>query len=239
MKKIIAPILFLLFAFTTKAQNIGIGTNTPHQSAALDIADTTKGILIPRMTMAQRNAIQNPAEGLMVYQTDSISSFYFMNNGEWKMVDYSPTNLSNVGTEMKLFSTIPLIEGTHYVPTNESWKIVSIQTLPGFGSSRDSLNFQNCINQGSLYGYNNCYYSTPPSKIVLSINNQINFLGTYSGSQGFSIGQASCSSCPAKKEFTSTYTTNISINLPYWLNTGEQIIVGENLRVQLERYKFN
>ena len=55
---------------TTWAQ-VGIGTTTPVPSAALEIKDTTRGLLIPRMTMVQRNAISTPATGLMVYQTDS------------------------------------------------------------------------------------------------------------------------------------------------------------------------
>ena len=47
--------------------NIGIGTATPHPSAKLDVTSTTQGFLPPRMTTAQRNAIINPAEGLIIY----------------------------------------------------------------------------------------------------------------------------------------------------------------------------
>ncbi len=49
---------------------ISIGTNTPNNSAALDITSTTQGFLPPRMTAAQRDAISNPAQGLMVYCTN-------------------------------------------------------------------------------------------------------------------------------------------------------------------------
>lgn len=49
-------------------QNVGIGTTTPNASAALDVSSNNKGILIPRLDSAQRVAISNPAEGLMVYQ---------------------------------------------------------------------------------------------------------------------------------------------------------------------------
>ena len=75
MKKLIRFHL-LLFAFCiftfqfTQAQNIGIGTNTPHASAALEVSSTNGGLLPPRMTFAQRNAIPNPAQGLMIYCTD-------------------------------------------------------------------------------------------------------------------------------------------------------------------------
>ena len=83
MKKLII-IIICLVSFSASAQNIGIGTQTPNASAKLDISDTASGILIPRMTTAQRNAIVNPATGLMVY-TLTDSSFYFHNN-RWNKV---------------------------------------------------------------------------------------------------------------------------------------------------------
>jgi hypothetical protein len=78
----------IFFLLTTdvslKAQNVGIGTRTPHSSAILDIADTSRGLLIPRMTAAQRQAIVNPVQGLMVYQTDGSSGYYFFTGGQWQ-----------------------------------------------------------------------------------------------------------------------------------------------------------
>ena len=49
----------------------GIGTTTPDASSLLEIKSTTKGLLISRMTLVQRNAIVSPAPGLMIYQTNS------------------------------------------------------------------------------------------------------------------------------------------------------------------------
>jgi hypothetical protein len=42
---------------------------TPHASAQVDVASTTKGFLPPRMTTTQKNAIASPAAGLVVYDT--------------------------------------------------------------------------------------------------------------------------------------------------------------------------
>ena len=61
----------------------GIGTVTPAATAALEIASTTKGFLAPRMTAAQVAAIGSPATGLLVYQTDGTSGFYFYNGSAW------------------------------------------------------------------------------------------------------------------------------------------------------------
>lgn len=58
-------------------------------SSVLDVKSTLKGLLIPRMTAAQRGAIASPAEGLLVYQTDGTKGFYFYNaawlflNSQW------------------------------------------------------------------------------------------------------------------------------------------------------------
>lgn len=66
-------------------QNIGIGTTQPDKSAVLDIQSADKGLLIPRMTLSQRNLISNPADGLMIYQTGETNGFYFFsaNQNDW------------------------------------------------------------------------------------------------------------------------------------------------------------
>ncbi|SMF96083.1 hypothetical protein SAMN02949497_3466 [Methylomagnum ishizawai] len=62
--------------------SLGVGTTTPDASAALEIASTTKGLLPPRMTTAQRTAIATPATGLVVYDTD-LSALQLYNGSAW------------------------------------------------------------------------------------------------------------------------------------------------------------
>jgi hypothetical protein len=83
-------LMYSLLSQTIVAQNVGIGTTNPHPSSALDITDTARGILIPRMTMAQRLNIAQPSEGLMVYQTDSTKGFWHWDGTQWKTI--SQTN---------------------------------------------------------------------------------------------------------------------------------------------------
>jgi hypothetical protein len=75
------PFFFITFFSaifcTAIAQHVGIGTNTPHASAMLDVSSTNRGLLAPRMTTIQRNAIAAPAKGLLVYDTDVNSLFHY------------------------------------------------------------------------------------------------------------------------------------------------------------------
>jgi hypothetical protein len=83
MKNLII-LVFLFIAQYAHSQGIGIGsTNPPHPSAALDVNSTNKGLLIPRMTTAQRNAIVSPLKGLMVFD-NTTSSFWFYNGTVWE-----------------------------------------------------------------------------------------------------------------------------------------------------------
>ena len=69
MKKLLLFAALIAVSFTTSAQ-VGIGIAAPDASAALDITSTTSGLLPPRMTMVQRDAIATSAAGLIVYCTN-------------------------------------------------------------------------------------------------------------------------------------------------------------------------
>lgn len=82
MKRVYLALLLAL-PLLTRAQGVGIGTPTPHPSAALDVAATTQGLLLPRLTAAQRAAIAQPAAGLLVFQTDGTVGLYYYNGVSW------------------------------------------------------------------------------------------------------------------------------------------------------------
>lgn len=65
---------------------MGIGTQTPHASAKLDVQSNEQGFLAPRMSDTERNAIVSPANGLLVYDT-SDSAFWFFDGNLWKPLD--------------------------------------------------------------------------------------------------------------------------------------------------------
>jgi hypothetical protein len=86
MKQIFFALIFL-FSLGVKAQNVGIGTNNPDASAAFEVKDSARGMLIPRLTMSKRMAISNPAEGLLVYQTDDSTGFWFYAGQNWMYIN--------------------------------------------------------------------------------------------------------------------------------------------------------
>jgi hypothetical protein len=90
MKRLIYLSIFLIATLThfdTFSQGIAINNDNsaPDASAMLDVKSTTKGLLIPRMTTTQRNAIVAPAEGLLIYNLTS-NELNQRQNGAWKIL---------------------------------------------------------------------------------------------------------------------------------------------------------
>lgn len=109
MKKVTATLLAVLLIYLyAPAQNVGINEDgsPPDPSAILDIRSTTKGLLVPRMTTAEREAIVSPANGLIVFDTDE-NRFYFTASGGWIQV-------SSGGAGTNYWS----INGTHIFKNN-------------------------------------------------------------------------------------------------------------------------
>ena len=109
----------------------GLGVNAqPVASAALQVDSTTQGVLVPRMTTTQRNAIVSPATGLMVYDT-TLSSFYFYNGSSWASIGGgSGTSMlySNVqsATSITAGSTVygGFINGAYQTLANEYLRLI-------------------------------------------------------------------------------------------------------------------
>ena len=107
-------LIFTMYICTAVSQSFSINTDgtAAHPSALLEVKSTTKGLLLPRLTKAQKNAIAAPATGLLVYQTspDSIGFHYFdglvwiwlnpLNSEDWKI-----TGNSNTDTAIHFFGT--------------------------------------------------------------------------------------------------------------------------------------
>lgn len=152
-------LVMLLLACPQSAQaQVGINTDgsAPDSSAMLDLKSTEKGFLPPRMTTVQRTAIENPAEGLVIYNTDNKEIEVF--NGEiWT---------SNWGKFKCSTSQVADVDGNAYntiLIGNQCWMAESLRTgamINGDGDQTDNGTTEkycyandtaNCSTYGGLY----------------------------------------------------------------------------------------
>jgi len=146
MKQFFTLLAAVLLTATTYAQ-IGINNETPDASAALDITSTTGGLLVPRMTNAQRQAISNPAAGLQIFVTDFEGGrFMFYDGTEWGTLSFTekrpdaPTigTASAGNTQATVSFTAPSSNGgsaiTSYTATSSPEAITGTVTQSGSGN---------------------------------------------------------------------------------------------------------
>lgn len=194
IKRKITIVLVVLFVSTVQAQT-GIGTATPNASAKLEIASTDKGLLIPRMTKAQREAITlaSAANGLMVYQTDDLTGFYVNTSttttASWTRVN---SNWSRSGND------ISYTTGNVSTTGNLTGGNLSTSTISGFAANVASISANYPI---SAADNGKIIQSTSASAITVTIpaglptgfnctfvqmgTGQLTFSGTYLNRSGF------------------------------------------------------
>jgi hypothetical protein len=81
------------------AQTVGIGTSSPHPSSILELNSTNKGLLVPRMTTTERNNIASPANGLVIYNTQT-NRFELYNNSWTGLQPEFPAGTSVISDSM-------------------------------------------------------------------------------------------------------------------------------------------
>ncbi len=155
MKKIIyAVIAFTAFTLCTglivNAQG-GVGINAtgaaPDNSAVLDVSGHNKGMLMPRLSLAERNAIANPAKGLFIYNTDCDVINY--NAGTPGAPNWATVNASNVLTAGVSITASPV--GAICTGTS-----VTFTAIPASGINSPSYQWQ--LNGGNV-GTNSTSYT--------------------------------------------------------------------------------
>ncbi len=141
MKKQLFTLALLLSSLFTWSQ-VGIGTTTPDASSVLDITATNKGMLVPRLTQAQKNAIASPANGLLIYQTDGTAGFYYYNGTLWQSLSSGKNTLDQAYDEggAGLGRTITADTGAVSIDGTDGFQVVGTQgsgaalTLSGAGT---------------------------------------------------------------------------------------------------------
>lgn len=168
-------IFFVFMSTTLLAQNVGIGTSSPDASAKLDIVDNQRGLLIPRMTTAERNSITNPAHSLLIFNT-TVNCFqaYNANGSIWEDIHCFCTPVATVAQAATAVTSSSFAANWSAV-SGASTYYLDVSTDPMFGSF---LPGYNNLNVGNVTSYNvvglNCattyYYRVRTQTCAISSN---------------------------------------------------------------------
>ena len=118
-------VLLVIFASNLKTYSQSFSINTDNSiadtSAILDVKSSAKGILIPRMSKAQRNAIIQPAAGLLVYQNSPDSTgFYFYEGSSWYWVFSSENMVYGDSTSWKRSGNSGTNPASNFIGTTDN-----------------------------------------------------------------------------------------------------------------------
>ena len=188
-------LVYLIASQLVVAQSMAVNTDgsSADGSSIVDIKSESKGFLVPRMTLAQRTAISNPAKGLLVYQTDGTEGFYY-NTGtsgapnwvrlaeEKSVVAFSATSSNGIGGSgsfVKLqFNNEEFDEGNNFTggatsefaaPTAGLYQFQASFILVGGGNSQIAL-FVNGVQSKSTVSYVNNYTMSNFISALLKLN---------------------------------------------------------------------
>lgn len=185
MKIIFNSFLLLLILLTSNSlySQIGIGTTLPDASSVLDISSNSKGLLMPRLTTVQRDAISLPATGLMIYNT-TLSDGQ-LNDGTPAVPNWSgikgqngPHSVTEGGSVSATSTSNVLVPGMTLSPPSGSYLVLfngqmSSSNIQAFSSS------QAVIDVKSLYDALIAVATTDGSHGIVFGNGEILLPGVY------------------------------------------------------------
>ena len=161
MKKNLLFLFFTLWSIIGFSQGVGINTDgsNPDASSLLDIKSTSKGILIPRMTLSERTSISSPATGLLVYQTNGTSGFYFYDGGWVRLATGSEASYTsgtgisvsgNVITNTSPDQTVSLTNGTGISISGTYPNFTVSNTSPSSGGTLTGITAGSGLSGGTI-----------------------------------------------------------------------------------------
>jgi trimeric autotransporter adhesin len=202
MKELITTMSVVFILTVTMNAQVAINTDNsaPDNSALLDVKSNTKGMLLPRMTQAQRDAIINPATGLMIFQTDNTPGVYF-NSGStgspaWVMAGgggsgWSLTGNSGTSAAINFIGTTDNIPLSFRVNNQPAGKIdfTLFNTSLGYKAL-----FSNTTGHSNVaYGVSALYQNTTRSNLVAIgdsalFNNGLGALSAWEAKDNTAVG---------------------------------------------------
>lgn len=181
---------------------------TPNGAAMLDVSSTSKGMLIPRMTKAERDVIGSPVAGLMIYQTDNTPGFYFHDGSAWKLIGSEALSINDLSDGKSSVSSVFLGSGSGNVDNGGS----------NYNTAIGILSLYKVINgiQNTAIGFKSLYNN------IGQINTSVGYLSMESNTSGsentaigaFALNKNTSGSKNTALGFESLYSNNnvIAIN---------------------------
>ncbi len=205
--------------------SVGIGTTSPNSTSIMDLTSTSKGILIPRMTQTQRNAISSPATGLLIYQTDNTPGFYFYSGSSWTYLGGTAGSITGSGSN----GYITFWNGTNSVTgsSNLFWDATNnrlgINTVPAAPLEVSGHIYQSGLNYSTFLGYQagQNQDGSGDRNVAMGYNALQNLT---SGDQNAALGTDA-----GKNVTTGTYSVFLGSNSqPSTNNNTNEIVIGYN-----------
>lgn len=143
IKKIFLFLILFIFhlQFKIKAQSLGLNNSSPDASSILDATATDRGILIPRMTSAQRKAIATPSNSLLVFDTDQ--NMFYYNSGTSASPIWIPIDAGWQGNQ----TTIKIL------PNDFTSNIVNLDKITGYNDAGISKGISTGSSSNDLYAF--------------------------------------------------------------------------------------
>lgn len=157
--------------------NIGIGTQTPHNFAALEVSATNKGILLPRLNNTQMGALGTAAtDGTIVYNTDQSGLFLRRSGSFVKLIDVAATITLPFSSTVNSSSNLFTVQnsgtgGAVWATTNSNTDAAMHAETNGAGRAFEA------ISTSGIAGY---FSTSGSSNIALSVGLGKTGLGTLS-----------------------------------------------------------
>jgi len=194
MKTKILQTMLLIFISNVLFSQTGVSINNSglpaDLSAQLDISSADKGVLIPRLTTAQKNAITNPADGLIIYQTDSVTGIYYYDVNKWVLTG------SNAGDNLGNHTASQSLDMNNNTVTN----VASPVNLTDAANAGD-IQAGSLIFATSTGSSNNYLISLSPSPSTYTTGMTVNFKAAFENTGAISVNVNGLGNIPVKKNF--------------------------------------
>ena len=224
-----------LITINATAQSVAINNDgsAADNSAILDLKSNNQGVLVPRMTQANRNAITSPATGLMIFQTDNTPGFYY-NAGTPATPNWQPVGGASTSAypNVELAVTNTSIQNIPDLVTATTNTVLTFSTTNNANASLTGGNTWN----GSVFTVGTTgagWYQINAQVVGVTATGTLSSLGVlYFMDKNNTVGNSKSGALNLSTIFTSGATSDPVIRQASHLNTLIYLNTGDNIRLR-------